>query len=79
MCVITEKKTATKHRQAMLSQLFVVSGILIGGARAPWAPPGYAYACGFELARNLVVRNRNSRDIGKLETLKQVQIPPDTK
>ena len=23
----------------MLSQLFVVSGILIGGARAPWASP----------------------------------------
>ena len=35
MCVITEKKTATKHRQAMLSKLFVVSGILIGGGPAP--------------------------------------------
>ena len=27
-------------------------------------------ACGFELARNSVVRNQNLRDIGKLETLK---------
>ena len=36
-------------------------------------------ACGFELARNSVVRNRNSQEIGKLETLKQVQIPPGTK
>ena len=37
MCVITEK-SATKHCWAMLSKLFIIGGILIGGARAPWAP-----------------------------------------
>ena len=31
-------------------------------------------ACGFEQATNSVARNQNSHDIGKLETLKQVQI-----
>ena len=36
-------------------------------------------ACGFGQATNSVAKNRNSRDIGKLETLKQVQIPPSTK
>ena len=37
-------------------------------------------ACGFEQATNLVARNRrNLRDIGIPETLKQVQIRPNTK
>ena len=37
-------------------------------------------ACGFKQATNLVARNRrNSRDIGIPETLKQVQIRPNTK
>ena len=37
----------------MLSQLFVVSGILIGGTRAPWAPPGYAYGGHSQLSQNV--------------------------
>ena len=34
----------------MLSQFFIIGGISIGGGRAPWAPPGYAYV--FETGSN---------------------------
>ena len=47
MCVITEKKTATKHRQAMFHNFLSLVVFWLGGGRAPWAPPpppGYAYA-----------------------------------
>ena len=44
MCVIAEKKLQLNSASLYVVVIFIIGGILIGGARAPWPPPGYAYA-----------------------------------
>ena len=44
MCVIAEKKLQLNRASLYVVVIFIIGGILIGGARAPWAPLGYAYA-----------------------------------
>ena len=44
MCVIAEKKLQLNSASLYVVVIFIIGGILIGGgARAPWAPTGYAY------------------------------------
>ena len=43
MCVIAEKKLQLNSASLYAVVIFIIGGILIGGGRAPWAPPGYAY------------------------------------
>ena len=38
------KETETEETTVFFCHIFIVGSISIGGARAPWAPSGYAYA-----------------------------------
>ena len=38
-CVIAEKKLQLNSASLYVVVIFIIGGILIGGARAPWAPP----------------------------------------
>ena len=38
MCVIAEKKRQLNSARLYVVVIFIIGGILIGGARAPWAP-----------------------------------------